>query len=99
MGEWNRGYVQKKPEYFLKNGYVFALIGYRLLPEADMAAQARDVEAAHACVRANIARHGGDPARIAVMGHSAGCHLAALTGIRGGLPGVAALGAGRCGSL
>jgi acetyl esterase/lipase len=93
-GGWengNRGYVQKKPEFFLKNGYVFVSIDYRMLPEADVATQAKDVEAAYAYVRANIARHGGDPARIAVMGHSAGCHLAALTGIRGGLPGVAAL--------
>ena len=40
---------------------------------------------------ANIGQHGGDSARIAVSGHSAGCHLVALTGCRGGLPGAAAL--------
>ncbi len=93
-GGWengNRGYVQKKPEFFLKNGYVFVSIDYRMLPEAEVATQAKDVEAAYAYVRKNIAAHGGDPARIAVMGHSAGCHLTALTGMRGGLPGVSAL--------
>ena len=35
--------------------------------------------------------HGGDPRRIVVMGHSAGSHLIALTGLRGDLPGVAGL--------
>ena len=62
-----------------------------MLPEADVATQAGDVEKAFAFLRANIARHGGDPDRIVGMGHSAGCHLVALTGMRGGLPGVAAL--------
>jgi acetyl esterase/lipase len=93
-GGWkngNRGYVQKKPEYFTGKGYVFVSIDYRLLPEAEVAVQANDVEAAFAYLRKNIAKYGGDPARIAVMGHSAGCHLAALTGLRGGLPGVGAL--------
>ena len=93
-GGWKNGtrsYVQSKPEFFLNKGYVFVSIDYRMLPEAEVAVQAQDVEAAFAYVRANIGEYGGDPNRIAVMGHSAGCHLAALTGLRGGLPGAAAL--------
>jgi acetyl esterase/lipase len=93
-GGWKngtRGYVQEKPGFFTGKGYVFVSIDYRMLPEAEVAVQAKDVEAAFAFVRGNIARYGGDPARIAVMGHSAGCHLAALTGLRGGLKGVSAL--------
>ena len=93
-GGWKNGtrkYVQSKPEFFLNKGYVFVSIDYRMLPQAEVAVQAQDVEAAFAYVRANIGKYGGDPDRIAVMGHSAGCHLAALTGLRGGLPGVAAL--------
>ena len=93
-GGWrngNRKYVQSKPEWFVRNGWVFVSIDYRMLPEAEVATQAEDVEAAYAYVRANIAEHGGDPARIAVSGHSAGCHLTALTGMRGGLPGAKAL--------
>lgn len=93
-GGWrngNRKHVQSKPDWFVRNGYVFVSIDYRLLPEAEVATQAKDVEKAYAFVRANIAQYGGDPARIAVSGHSAGCHLAALTGIRGGLPGAKAL--------
>jgi len=93
-GAWrigNRSNVNAKPGFLLDNGFLFVSIDYRMLPEADVATQAGDVEKAYAYVRANIARYGGDPDRIAVMGHSAGCHLTALTGLRGGLPGVAAL--------
>lgn len=93
-GGWrngNRKYVQSKPDWFVKNGWVFVSIDYRMLPEAEVSTQAKDVEAAYAYVRANIAKHGGDPSRIAVSGHSAGCHLTALTGMRGGLPGAKAL--------
>lgn len=93
-GGWrngNRKYVQSKSEWFVESGYVFVSIDYRMLPEAEVATQAKDVEKAYAFIRANIARYGGDPARIAVSGHSAGCHLTALTGMRGGLPGAKAL--------
>lgn len=93
-GAWRlgkRSQVGAKPDFLLANGFVFVSIDYRMLPEADVATQASDVEKAYAYVRANIAKHGGDPNRIVGMGHSAGCHLVALTGMRGGLPGVAAL--------
>lgn len=93
-GAWragNRTNVDIKPRFLLDNGFCFVSIDYRMLPKADVATQANDVEQAYRYVRANIARYGGDPNRIAVMGHSAGSHLAALTGLRGGLPGVAAL--------
>lgn len=93
-GAWQfgkRSQVNAKPAFLLANGFCFVSIDYRMLPEADVATQASDVEKAYAYVRSNIARHGGDPNRIVGMGHSAGCHLIALTGMRGGLPGVAAL--------
>ncbi len=63
----------------------FFSIDYRLLPQAPVTTQANDVETAFSWVKANIGQHGGDPSRIAVSGHSAGCHLVALTGCRGGL--------------
>lgn len=90
-GGWKHGdrtYVQDKPDCFVKNGYVFVTIDYRMLPEVDVAIEAKDVEAAYAFVRQNITKYGGDPAKIVMMGHSAGCHLLALTAMRGGLPGV-----------
>ncbi|MDX8533745.1 alpha/beta hydrolase [Mesorhizobium sp. VK25A] len=90
-GAWRfgkRSQVGAKPGFLLANGFVFVSIDYRMLPQADVATQASDVEKAYAYVRANIARHGGDPNRVIGMGHSAGCHLVALTGMRGSLPGV-----------
>ncbi|TIT63463.1 MAG: alpha/beta hydrolase [Mesorhizobium sp.] len=93
-GAWRlgkRSQVGAKPAFLLANRFCFVSIDYRMLPQADVATQAGDVEKAYAYVRANIARHGGDPNRIVGMGHSAGCHLIALTGMRGGLPGIAGL--------
>jgi acetyl esterase/lipase len=90
-GGWKHGdrtYVQDKPDCFVKNGYIFVSIDYRMLPGVDVATEAKDVEAAYAFVRQNIAQYGGDPAKIVMMGHSAGCHLLALAMMRGGLPGV-----------
>ncbi|MER9582462.1 alpha/beta hydrolase [Mesorhizobium sp. M0276] len=93
-GTWQfgkRSQVNAKPAFLLANGFCFVSIDYRMLPEAGVATQAGDVEKAYAYIRANIAQHGGDPKRIVGMGHSAGCHLIALSGMRGGLPDVAAL--------
>jgi len=78
----------------VRNGWVGVTITYRLAPEHTWPSGAQDVAAAVAWVRANIASYGGDPSRIVVAGHSAGCvHVAsylagqgsgALDGIRGG---------------
>jgi acetyl esterase/lipase len=83
-GGWrngNRRYVQEKPAFFNGLGLVFVSIDYRMLPDAPVATQRDDVTAAVAWVRENIARHGGDPRRIFLMGHSAGAHLASLSAL------------------
>lgn len=50
---------------------------YRLAPAHPWPAARDDVAAAVAWTRANITRHGGDPGRIILMGHSAGAtHVA-----------------------
>lgn len=93
-GAWrigNRKHVDLKPEYLTGLGYAFVSIDYRMLPDADVATQAKDVEAAFAWLRTHVEAYGGDPERIVAMGHSAGCHLVALTGLRGGLEGVSGL--------
>ncbi len=81
-GGWQGGdrtSVQIKPQAFVNKGFVFVSTGYRLLPEVDMVTIFRDVAKSLGWVHKNIARHGGDPKRIFVMGHSAGAQLAALT--------------------
>ena len=61
----------------VRNGWVGVTITYRLAPEHTWPSGAQDVAAAAAWVRDNIASYGGDPSRIVVAGHSAGCvHVA-----------------------
>jgi acetyl esterase/lipase len=77
----------------VRNGWVGVTITYRLAPEHTWPCGAQDVAAAVQWVRDNIAGYGGDPSRIVVAGHSAGCvHVASflaghgagsLDGIRG----------------
>ena len=61
----------------LKNGMVGVNTTYRLAPQHQWPEAQRDLSAALAWVRQNIAAHGGDPQRIFLMGHSAGAaHVA-----------------------
>lgn len=66
--------------HFQRNGYAFASINYRLVPEATVEQQAADVAAALASLVADAARIGIDGEQIILIGHSAGAHLAALVG-------------------
>jgi acetyl esterase/lipase len=70
----------------VRNGWVGVTITYRLAPDHTWPAGAQDVAAAVDWVRQNIADYGGDPTRIVVAGHSAGCvHVASyITGQGGG---------------
>jgi len=61
-----------------RNGLVGVNMTYRLAPQHQWPAGTEDVAAAVRWVGANIAGHGGDPARVVLMGHSAGAvHAAA----------------------
>jgi acetyl esterase/lipase len=80
-GGWQTGDkkdVQIKPRVFNERGFVFVSTNYRLLPQVAMEVLIRDVAKSLGWVHKNIAKHGGDPGRIFVMGHSAGAQLAAL---------------------
>lgn len=80
-GSWRMGdkrLVAFKPAAFTKRGFIFVSINYRLSPAVRHPAHVQDVAKAIAWVHQNIEKHGGDPERIYVMGHSAGAHLAAL---------------------
>ncbi|WP_236727089.1 alpha/beta hydrolase [Novosphingobium subterraneum] len=55
-------------------GYALVLAGYRLYPQAKFPGMLEDGAAALRWVQDNAARYGGDPARMALMGHSAGAY-------------------------
>lgn len=80
-GGWSIGdksRVGHKPAWAAGHGWVLVSVNYRLSPDVMHPEHARDVAAAVAWVRANAGSFNGDPARIALMGHSAGAHLAAI---------------------
>lgn len=59
-------------------GFVTVVPDYRLYPVARFPVFLQDAAAAVAWVKRNIARYGGDPRRIFLMGHSAGAHIVAM---------------------
>lgn len=59
-------------------GYAVVLAGYRLYPQARFPAMLEDGAGALRWVHDNAAKHGGDPARMALMGHSAGAYNVAM---------------------
>lgn len=73
-----RRVVENKVKHWLPEGFIFVSVNYRLLPDTPPQEQARDVARALAKVQALAADWGGDPARVILMGHSAGAHLVAL---------------------
>ncbi|MFO0866570.1 MAG: alpha/beta hydrolase [Gemmataceae bacterium] len=61
-----------------KAGFVVVGLDYRLTPAVVHPAHVEDVAAGIAWIHKNIAKHGGDPKRVFLLGHSAGAHLVAL---------------------
>lgn len=69
--------------YFARQGMVAVNATYRLAPAAPWPAGAEDVRALVRWLRENRAIHGGDPARIFLIGHSAGAtHVATYAFLR-----------------
>jgi acetyl esterase/lipase len=66
--------------YYARRGYVVASTSYRLSGEAQYPAAVSDIKCAVRWMRANAARHNIDPNKLAVLGGSAGGHLAMMTG-------------------
>lgn len=62
----------------LERGAAVALLGYDLAPEVRMDAIVAEVRAGLAWLHRHAPAHGCDPARIHLVGHSAGGHLAAM---------------------
>lgn len=88
-GTWRHG---SKGEYtsaasrLARSGYVTATINYRLAPGNKYPAEVQDCVCALSFFRAHAAEYKLDPARVAVMGYSAGGHLAALVGVAADAP-------------
>lgn len=84
-GGWKRGDKDNatgtaKITHFIDQGYAFASVDYRLVPDATVEEQAQDVADAVGWLLARADSLGFDPRRVALMGHSAGAHLVALVG-------------------
>jgi arylformamidase len=82
-GGWQRGdkaNVEPLVAALNREGYVFVSANYRLAPDAPFPAWPDDVAAAIAWAHEHIAKYGGNPDQVCLMGHSAGAHLVALVG-------------------
>ncbi len=81
-GGWRSGERGDFPlwnTWFANNGYVVFDIDYPLSPPPSWRDAPADVRCAVGWVKENSARYGVDPERVALMGRSAGGHLALLT--------------------
>ncbi|MEL6939784.1 MAG: alpha/beta hydrolase [Cyanobacteria bacterium J06598_1] len=84
-GGWTRGDASENEafgRFFAARGYVVVAIEYRLAPEYRYPAQVEDVSAALAFIRDRAADYEIDPARLSLVGWSAGAHLAMLEGFQ-----------------
>jgi acetyl esterase/lipase len=70
--------VSNKVAHWLPKGFVLVSINYRMSKSPKVLDQADDVARALAFVQAQAPAWGADPARIWLMGHSAGAHLVSL---------------------
>ncbi len=76
--EGDKGRHVRKGMWFVRQGFVYASVNYRLSPAVRHPSHAEDVARAVAWLRAHAARFGADPERVYLLGHSAGAHLVAL---------------------
>jgi acetyl esterase/lipase len=77
-----RGLPEDQRRLYLQSGHVVVCIDYRLAPETKLPGILEDLGDAWAWVRGHATEIGGDPERIAVVGQSAGGHLALAAGQR-----------------
>lgn len=88
-GSWMTGskdMYTKLGENFLAKGFVSVIINYRLFPSTNIFGMVQDCRDAFEWSKNNITKYGGDAESIYLMGHSAGGHLAAVTGMSETMP-------------
>lgn len=81
-GGWDngdRGQLPSLNHHLARRGYAVAAVSYRLAPGTRWPGQADDVTAALAYLKSNAQSLGVDPARLVLMGRSAGGQLAMAT--------------------
>ena len=84
-GAWiigNKAWAFLMGQTLQRNGVVCVSVDYRNYPQAAVPQMVDDVDAALRWTFENIEAYGGDPARVALVGQSAGAHLAALVLLR-----------------
>lgn len=73
------GVVANKVARWVPKGFVFVSANYPMVDDgADAYAQGGEIARATAFVQAHAAEWGADPAKVILMGHSAGAHLVSL---------------------
>jgi len=82
----NRDRWNKLCQQLAERGYVAATASYRLAPKFQFPAPVHDVKAAVRWLRANAAKYHIDPARIGVVGDSAGGTLVQMLGVTANVP-------------
>lgn len=75
------GYMKKTVAEIVSSGFALASVDYRFSTQATFPAQAQDCNRAISFLFDNADKYGLDKKRIAVMGFSAGGHLASLIGL------------------
>jgi acetyl esterase/lipase len=75
------GYMKKTVAEIVTSGFALASIDYRFSTQAIFPAQIRDCNRAISFLVDNADKYGLDKKRIAIIGFSAGGHLASLTGL------------------
>jgi len=75
------GYMKKTVAEIVSSGYALASIDYRFSTQAVFPAQIQDCNRAVSYLYDNVEKYGFDKNRFAIMGFSAGGHLASLVGL------------------
>lgn len=84
-GAWRAGSKSDVPiARLLDHGFAIASVDYRLSTQARFPAQVHDIKAAIRFLRAKASSFGINTEKIAIIGSSAGGHLAALVGVTNG---------------
>ena len=69
------------PEKLMEKGIAVVAVNYRLYPKVNCPVYIEDAAAAVAWTFKNIEKHGGNPDKIVVSGHSAGGYLCSMVGL------------------